>query len=398
MTGDVVNDAVFESCANVMDRFNCSITQVEYADYGHDTIPTITAGDCPYNIFTGLDIYASQWSLEGYLLDVYKLPWLDFDKPWWPSETVNSLSLGGQMYLIANWIEYTGMSWTRVVFFNGNLLDDLDLGRPYESVKNGTWTLDEMAAYTEAAYFDSNGNGRVDTDDSLGFATRNGGQNNYWGYQFLLESMGISAAAKNSAGIPTANESYERMAAAVEKLAAFFDIEANRIDIDTKGHEIFYNGNLIDWGLRDVDFLYGVVPFPKLDELQENYISQFTTQPYLVPVCTPEEDYESIGIIIEALSASGYNNVKDIYFETALKQKYMYESECMEMLDIINSTRTMDFWYVYGDSNTYGQNILGNTIKNLTVASYMQKQNKLITKKIERLLETFDELAAREYS
>ena len=79
----------------------------------------------------------------------------------------------------------------------------------------------------------------------------------------------------------------------------------------------------------------------------------------MLPATTPIEDYDAVGIIIEALSAGGYNNVKDVYFETALKQKYMYEAESLEMLDIINDRRVMDFWYVYGDSSTYGQNIYG---------------------------------------
>ena len=407
--GDVVNEAVYESVLNVEERFNVDIQQIIYtavSDYGDQPMKSVKAGEDLYDIFCALDIKAAPWSLEGWFRDLYDVPHLDFTKPWWPSNTTDALSVMGHMYIFSNWIDYTGMSWTRVLFFNGGILDDLNLGRPYDSVKDGTWTLDSLITLTQSSYADLNGDNEFDTSDRLGFTTRNGGDKGSWGYQFLLESFGISAASKDAKGTPQANTDHTRLMQAVEKFQELFNVEGNKADIWTRGNELFYDGSvmfvygelglIIDWGLRDVNFLYGVVPFPKLDESQENYNSEFTAMPYMIPVTVPDSDIDADGLIIEAMSAEGYRTVKNVYFDTALKQKYTYEDGSMDMLDIINSTRIMDFWYVYGDSNTYGQNILWNTLKNLTVSSYMEKQSKVVQAKIDKLIEAIDNINGTE--
>jgi hypothetical protein len=404
--GDVVNEAVYKANLAVEERFNADIKQIIYTvenDYGNQAMRSVKAGEDVYDIFCALDILAAPWTLEGWFYDLYQVPNLDFTKPWWPANTVDALSVMGHMYMFSNWIDYTGMSWTRVLFFNGGMLDDLNLGRPYDSVKDGTWTIDSLIAMTKSSFADLNGNNEFDTTDRLGFTTRNGGDKNSWGYQFLLESCGISAAAKDDKGVPYAVTDVDKLSEAVGKFSELFNVEGNKADIWTRGNELFYDGNvmfvygelglIIDWGLRDVDFLYGVVPFPKLDEAQKGYISEFTAMPYMMPVTVPESDLNADGIIIEAMSAEGYRTVKDVYFETALKQKYTYEDGSMEMLDIINSTRAMDFWYVYGDSNTYGQNILWNTLDDLSVASYMAKQAKVVDNKIKNLIKSVDKIS-----
>ena len=57
------------------------------------------------------------------------------------------------------------------------------------------------------------------------------------------------------------------------------------------------------------------------------------------------------------------------------------------MLDIISDTRRIDFWYVYGDGTT--NLFVMNTIKNLDAASFFEKHQKQIIKRIEKITEVF---------
>ena len=122
MNGNVVNDAVYTKITNVEDRFNVDIVLTEAClDDGNDQavlLKSIAAGEDSCEIAQGHDISMANASLEGDFINVYDLPYLDFEKPWWPDATLESMTVLGQMYLMFNNISYENLTATRVMYFN----------------------------------------------------------------------------------------------------------------------------------------------------------------------------------------------------------------------------------------------------------------------------------------
>ncbi len=158
---------------------------------------------------------------------------------------------------------------------------------------------------------------------------------------------------------------------------------------------MFDLGNVLS-KLRDSEITYGILPIPKLNEMQENYISGSTDRPFAIPVTA--QDDEKLGIIIEAMSAEGYKQVRPAFFEIALKNKYSYDADSSEMLEIIGNTIVLDFSYIYSNFSGFAWTLM--TMMNVSnpsmdFASYYAKNEKVQKKMIEKLQRTFDELKDR---
>ena len=93
-------------------------------------------------------------------------------------------------------------------------------------------------------------------------------------------------------------------------------------------------------GMKDP---YGVIPYPKLDDLQENYSGYIHNSAayYVIPMTCKNAD--NVGAVLEVLCAESYRSVIEVYFETALKAKYAHDSETGQCIEIIREVSTKNF-------------------------------------------------------
>jgi hypothetical protein len=97
----------------------------------------------------------------------------------------------------------------------------------------------------------------------------------------------------------------------------------------------------------EVDF--GILPYPKLDERQENYHNFIDAHSNLMGVPVMVQEIEKVGAIIEALSYESYKTVRPAYYDVALKGTFARDDESETMLDIIFNGTVYDFDYVFCD-------------------------------------------------
>ena len=396
MNGDVVNDAVYSANRTVESRFNVKLVPVLYPDDGGTTIKaSIAAGDDAYDIVTMHDITIGNLSLTGIFRDVNEIPHLDYTRPWWPSYSVDSLTVNGSMYLISNYISYMNLAMTRAVFVNKDIADQFTYTIPYEKVRNGEWYLDDFIGMMEDVYIDVNGDGQRDDNDIYGFACSSA-------LYAIQESFGIEPVKEDENGRLYLDINNETTVTLIEKFYHMMaETEGGYLN-NSESIFTFAAGNalfgMFDLGnvlgrLRDGEVTYGILPIPKLNELQENYISGSTDRPYAIPV-TAQND-EQLGIIIEAMSAEGYKQVRPAFFEIALKSKYAYDSESAEMLEIIGNTIVLDFSYIYSNFGGFAwtlMNMMSVNNPSKDFASYYAKNEKVQKKLLEKVQKSFDSL------
>ena len=393
-TGDAINDALRESTLSVEDRFNCSIRMIEGGDVWHiaaNVTNSIQAGDDAFEIVGGHDGTMTNLMNQGLFYNIRKVPQFNFDKAWWGPSKV--LEINGKMYLASSYLSYTGLHWTRALMTNKRIFDDLGLEIPYETVREGTWTLDKMIALTENTYVDLNGNGRKDIKDQIGLCT--GVETLYC----LQESLDISPYHRNNDGTIAMEFDIERMDTVVNKLRALNKTDGFTYKSDSAfTSEIFKTdvsmmvlGQIADAYevYRDCEFPYGFLPCPKYDENQKDYISGCTDLPWAIPKTATDAQIDIIGTVVEALSAKNYAGVLPVYFETVMKARIADSPDDAEMLQIIADGRTISFAMQYGLEyyNTLKELIVGNK----EVASYYQGKAEAAQNKLDTLIESFDE-------
>ena len=98
---------------------------------------------------------------------------------------------------------------------------------------------------------------------------------------------------------------------------------------------------------REIRFNYGVLPYPKYDESQENYKTTVLNNHSVVTIPIDSKDRECAAAICEALAYESWKSVTPAYFETALKVKYARDNDSSQMFDIIREGASFDFGYIY---------------------------------------------------
>ncbi|MBQ7983315.1 MAG: hypothetical protein IJ302_07085, partial [Clostridia bacterium] len=90
--------------------------------------------------------------------------------------------------------------------------------------------------------------------------------------------------------------------------------------------------------LRDMEAEVGILPYPKLDDTQESYLtsSHDTTEIGVIPVTNSKFDMTCA--VLEVLNRETQKYVLPAYYETGLKVKYSRDDMSSQMIDIIHDT------------------------------------------------------------
>jgi len=145
--------------------------------------------------------------------------------------------------------------------------------------------------------------------------------------------------------------------------------------------------------LRGMETDFGIIPLPKLDKAQPNYITNNNphTGPGLsIPVSAL--DLERTGMILEDLSAESRYTLQPAFYEINLRGKYARDDESQEMLDIILSNAAYDIGYVYNFGNFANTIIYFGRDKKSNYASTFEKMQGAVEKAIVKTIEAYEKL------
>ncbi|NLE12743.1 MAG: hypothetical protein GX628_03580 [Clostridiales bacterium] len=405
-TGDVINDAAFTRNRIIEERFNIEITNTCSGDSwsGHTTAVrnSVLAGEEAFDVTFDHIIGGPNNSLEGIYLNFYDIPYIDFDKPWWQDNAVKEMTVLDQMYCSTNDYLFSGIGSCKIIYVNRDRLEDYNLEIPYQEVHDHKWTFDMLINLTKDVYEDVNGDGKTDNGDFYGYishASQNG---------FLLsfevpiltksDEHGIEITVNSEKTVDFFNKVYDWYYNSIgTNIISGNDPETKisesawQMKLFSEARSLFAFGHVSYAGstLRTSDVNYGFLPFPLWDENQDTYITFCGGILLSIPITC--SDTERAGIIFEAMSAEGYKQLVPAYFETAMKEKFTYDNESVQMLDLINSTRGISFAYAYDNWEGFG-----HMTRNVTVdyknnfASYYASRISSATARIEKIASFFE--------
>ena len=162
------------------------------------------------------------------------------------------------------------------------------------------------------------------------------------------------------------------------------------------GRVVFCTGEFKDTTTyRDISsFDYGVIPFPKWDEDQDEYrtTSRATYSSFCIPKTAP--DAQMSAAVLECFASESYRTVSPAYFETALKVKYSRDDETSQMFDLIKSSVTFSFATSFTMAIGDPQNTFKGKVAKLddSWASFMASWEPSSQEKLNTTLETLKEL------
>ncbi len=400
--GNIVNDAVYAKVLAVEEFLNCDIMMSELSNGENITgdaeiRASILSQEYEFDLVQAHDITLANQSLEGMYVNLTDFDIFDFSRPWWPKNTVDSLTVNGKMFLMSNHVSYFGTAETRAMFFNKKLAADYQLGNLYDVVRSGNWTYDAMGEMIKDTYKDVNNNSKKDAEDFYGFT------NKY--YYAWLEAFGMEFFVEDKDGLLSYDFQLDKTTKIVEAVydlcyltnGALPYIDGNSDDesqMFADGHSIFHYAEFRDAVsiFSFADMTYGILPMPKLDENQEDYVGGMTNRPCAIPVTVPVEKLDNVALITEALNIEGYHTVFPAYFETALKVRYADAGDDADMIDLIHENAFFSFSYLYGGGGPYQRvffEVLSKETPSLDVASYEASTREAMKQQAEKLNDFF---------
>ena len=144
--------------------------------------------------------------------------------------------------------------------------------------------------------------------------------------------------------------------------------------------------------IRDIDTNFTIIPVAKLDNTIESYSSLVHDDALILSIPIVSTNVENLTAVLEKLSYYYYYDVMPQYYEVILKTKYRRDSSdaASQMLDLIHSSMTTDFAYIYN----YGMSNMMISLRDLIgvskstdFASSFAKQEKAYNKVLSKLVE-----------
>ncbi len=397
LTGEHVNDAVFNRNKSLEEKYNIKITST--GDKGHDGAgnelkAAVRSGDSVYDVCFLTTAVALQSGFAGCLLPMGGVPYIDTEKPWWNAQVCGESSIFGVNYFYIGDMNLDTWTQSYVMYFNKQLAKNYDIPNLYETVKAGNWTFDELTRLTKLVYMDVNGNGQYDENDLYGLAACSVCVDCFW------ISSGVHMVAKTAEdGLELSFDErfydlYERMHDLLDAPEMLYTDRPEYTKMrDTYDRGAFMEDRALFFieglcvasnKLRDMETDYGIIPIPKNDASQEGYhvySHAGHNSTVSIPV-TSVENTDMLGRILEDMAYFSSETVRPAYYEMMLAGKLARGVEDVEMLEIITTSVTTDLAYSLLDTWD-----LRSAVANKPAASYIESKQKSYNAALQKAME-----------
>ena len=394
--GEAQNDALFSRNRTVEERFNVTLAFTQYDDsnMASEVKKSLKAADGAFDIVVP-DYWWGCETLNLYY-DLLQVPNLDFDKPWWWDGWNQNVRILNHLFTAVGYGTLDMIRNQEAVFFNKQMAEDFSLGSYYELVDAQGWTFDRLFKDIQTVTGDLNGDGQlVPQDDVFGasFALHSG--------RNLFYSAGVRLASADEDGYyhyDFMTERFDKIFGDISKLINATDgveyskmSSAEILSAISEKRLLFWFAHISNAvSMRSLEQDFGIIPTPKYDDLQEDYVtSNLGTSYFAIPLYI--ERPEDSAIILEALNAESWKQMRPTYYDIVLKAKGVRDEESERMLDLILDKSYIDFVFVNtaslgGAAEAVFDAVVG---KKETYAASYEKRIKSDEKKMDKLMSIY---------
>lgn len=336
-----------------------------------------------YDIVATYSRTAGSLAVRGCYVDLSDSKYIDLTKPYYPDRLHETLTVGNSLYFVSGDASVNTLYLMYAIYFNKDIAKNTFKLNPddiYGYVTNKQWTVDKLIELTQNTYLNLDGDDDAgntqDVDDQYGFCTL------YFHVDAFYTGAGFRLVENKNTGSDllkiSSDYSSEEVVNFTKKLGSWLVSENVNVWLsnNAKYRQPFLNGNALFCqdraylaenyligtnGAEGVDFTYGILPTPMLDENQDDYITcignPFTLYGISVGAKKKGNDtVDMLGAVIECWSSESYKNTTPTLFEVLMKLRYSKESADAEMFDICKNTSTSDLGRVFStDLNTMSE-------------------------------------------
>ena len=405
LTGDLLNDALYDRNLRIEERFNVEIVPIitEAGDgntHVNSVKQSIIAADDAFDLAATYVFTSGSIVTEGYYLNWLNMPYNDLEQVWWISGVNDNFRVGDAIYAAVGDMCLSTLKLTYGIFFNRTRGMDYGITDTiYQTVQDGEWTLDYFMSTVEDIYEDTNGDGAKDTGDFYGFTAENATNLDIYSFAFDIPIM-----KRNADGVPTLVFQTEKTISAAEKInRLYWEMPGSYVPEGDYGIPVtmFAEGKALFTTtylsqafstFREMEDDYSILPYPKYDANQEKYMTGAMDNYSVLGVPITASNTEMISIITESLNVESYKTLFPTYYEQALQNKYSRDEESIEMINLLMEGRNFDFSTLFAGQITGMSTLFREVInsKSGDFASKYASKEKSALAGLEKVLEAYE--------
>lgn len=365
--GDFINDAIVKRNRAVEEALNIKLDLIPLTvdDRGSSAVLQKYVLAQEDVVQVGMQMASGMSQLlttEGMVVDLQEIPTLDLSHSWWNQNANEEYTLFGKQLTAIGDICLYNLGAPVVVYFSKTLVENNKLDNPYQLVYDGKWTLDTLQKMSASIANDINGNSEIDQDDIFGFAGE-GASMDYFFY-----SSGIRYSARDKAGNIQVTLNSEKSADLAVKLVNFlldqkttiFNNNWSKIFTTSVFTEfmmpklmenelLFFSNQLhVALNLRSMETNFGILPMPKYDEAQKDYIA-FGNAAFCDHIVVPSTntDLEMTGHFLEAMGYYAQQYITPAFIDVSVKDKAARDEDSVNMINLIREKQVFDVGFIF---------------------------------------------------
>jgi len=367
ITGNPISDSCYERNASIEDRLGVKLNFTECKggageiDIFVQKVRTAhQAGAREFDIIPTYTRTAGVLASGGMLYNLNGIEngYINLEQPWWPDCITDTVTIGDEIYFITGDATISMLYMMYTVWFNKDLINQYQLDNPYDLVNNNTWTLEQLFRLTNEAYQDLNANNSEDSADFFGLVST------YYGLDAFYTGSDLRLVELHDTDYLIISPDYSS-----EKTITLVDMLGDRCSstdwyIGTDDGVVFrdsralFNLNRCNYAmgnLTGVNFSYGLVPVPKYDENQEDYVTVLGNPVSLFGIMSDIEADRLLEMtaVIECWASEGYRLTTPAVYEISMKTKYVEGEEEATMFDVMRNSIELDLGRVFSEDLQY---------------------------------------------
>ncbi len=350
MPEDVVGIAVWNRNAAIKDKYGLDIVGTLVTGHPESEAKIfLEAGEDTYDLILCAPDSFHPFAMQGYLLDLKTLDYVDLTKDCWNEYANTQLTMGGKLFYTTNKFLLHDKHRTWMVFYNRDLAKDLNIGYLETEVFDGKWTMDRLIEIAKIGAAEKDGIDGMSYYDQWGV-----GMSDSYCFTQLALAAGFRFSDHGNDGYPSLIGATDQMVTVLDKIFELtaddntcfihtFRPESDKIGLD---NSIFSTGNAVvlvdvvssfdDFAVAGVSFDLGTIPNPKFNEDQKDYYSAPNVgNGTLLAVPATVYDPAKAGFGLQVLAEESVATSYDAYIETKCKLQDVYDEDGAKCLDII---------------------------------------------------------------
>ncbi len=396
--GDVVNDAIFKRNAQVTEKYKINIvtTDVSTGQGKAKFLSSINAGNDDFHIAAIRINDIISLASAGYLADANSLPYIDTDAPWYYQRLQNSVAIGEADYALMGYLNMRIFDTAGALFYNKNMVKTYELPDIEQLVFDGKFTLDQFYELCAKVGNDLNQDGKLDETDVLGLTSHPGNLLNYF------VGAGGEFVSSDKDGIPTYVGINERNEAILTKVMNIMLTEPAVLHQDSKLYKDYTGAFMADrslflsngiYRIRDLaqqGANFGVLPLPKYDENQENYLIHIGAKlGTAIGIPHNSGSIEMVSAVVEDMMYLSYKYIYPAHIEKTMQLRFATDENSTKIVKLLFNSLSLELSTALDLNCDTILRTLGSTRSTNVVSAYEASAEKN-QKQIENFVNSFN--------